>query len=153
MFNRVFVLLFFAKKCYKGILYVYSMKKILSFFLITAEGVAITFAGWSLSIDTTPRSNTSQLTDLIQSASKIVSMLVPTMIALGVLAFFWYLVQFIWKGADDPKKHADGMKGMGYSILAIFVMVSIWGIIAFIGTTVGIGQGGGMEPLSLPGMR
>jgi hypothetical protein len=32
---------------------------------------------------------------------------------------------------------------MGYSILAIFVMVSIWGIIGFIGNTLGVGAGGG----------
>ncbi len=97
--------------------------------------------------------NSGQLVGLIQMASRIIGMLVPIMISLAVVAFFWFLVNFIWKGAEDPQKHKDAMKGMGYSIVAIFAMVSIWGIIAFMGTTLGIGQGGGIPDFKLPGFK
>jgi hypothetical protein len=89
------------------------------------------------------RVNDSAITGLIKSVSGIVGMLVPLFVSLAVAAFFWFLIQFIWKGKDDPKVHEAGIKGMGYSILAIFVMVSIWGIIGLIGNMLGIGQGGG----------
>jgi hypothetical protein len=72
----------------------------------------------------------------------LVTRLVPFAIGLAVLAFFWYLIQFIWKGAEDAGKKAEAMKGMGYSILALFVMVSIWGLVGFLGSLFGIGQGG-----------
>jgi pSer/pThr/pTyr-binding forkhead associated (FHA) protein len=102
---------------------------------------------------TTNTGNTSQLSGLIVSASRLIGMMVPVMISLAVLAFFAYLVRFIWKGAEDPKAHAEGMKGMGYSLVALFVMVSIWGIINFIGTTLGVGQGGGISDFKLPGFK
>jgi hypothetical protein len=105
------------------------------------------------SVGSSGMGNNGQLVGLIVSASRIIGMLVPIMISLAVLAFFFYLVRFIWKGAEDPKAHADGMKGMGYSIFAIFVMVSIWGIIAFIGTTIGVGQGGSLPDFKLPGFK
>jgi hypothetical protein len=40
---------------------------------------------------------------------------------------------------------------MGWSIFAIFVMVSIWGIIGFIGGVTGIEQGGSIHGFKLPG--
>lgn len=119
-------------------------------------GFSISGPGGSLSIGNTNGfngSNASGLLGLIMLASRITGMLVPITIALAVLAFFWFLVNFIWKGAEDPKVHSDGLKGMGYSLLAIFVMVSIWGIIAFIGNTVGIGQGGSLPDFKLPGFK
>lgn len=139
------------------------MKKIISLLSIFSTNViarAITVNG---SIDGTPISisvgnapstaNFSPIQKIIVAISNIIGSLVPVMISLAVLVFFWFLVQFIWKGADDPKVHQNGMKGMGYSLLAIFVMVSLWGIIAFVGTTLGIGQGGGMNDFRLPGFK
>ena len=90
---------------------------------------------------------------LLSLAQTIVSRLVPFAIGLALLAFFWYLINFLWKGAEDPKKHEDGMKGMGYSILALFVMVSIWGIISVMGSILGVSQGGGLPPIQMPTAR
>ncbi len=97
--------------------------------------------------------NGGPLLQLLAMAQTIVSRLVPFMIGLAVLAFFWFLIKFIWKGSDDAKAHDDGMKGMGYSILALFVMVSIWGIISALGSMLGVNQGGGLPPLQMPGVK
>lgn len=124
---------------------------------LTNNGLQVSGAGGYFGIGNTSGmgmgGNSGQLMGLIQMASKIIGMLVPVMIALAVVAFFWFLVNFIWKGAEDPTKHKDAMKGMAFSVVAIFVMVSIWGIVAFIGTTVGIGQGGGIPDFKLPGFK
>jgi hypothetical protein len=93
------------------------------------------------------------LLNLLNLAQTIVSRLIPFAIGLAVLAFFWFLITFIVKGQDDPKKQQESLAGMGYSILAIFVMVSIWGIIGFFGSIFGIGQGGSMPAFKLPGER
>jgi hypothetical protein len=37
--------------------------------------------------------------------------------------------------------------------MAIFVMVSVWGIIAFVGGILGIDQGGSIHGFKLPGER
>jgi hypothetical protein len=90
---------------------------------------------------------------LINLAQVIVARLVPLLIGIAVLAFFWFLIQYIWKGREDPEVYRTGRAGMFYSILALFVMVSIWGIIGFIGNLTGIGQGGTISGFKLPGTR
>ena len=90
------------------------------------------------------------LLQLLNLAQTLVSRLVPFMIGLALIAFFWYLIQFIWKGDESPEKRQAGLKGMGYSILALFVMVSIWGIIGVLGNILGTPQGGGIPSLEMP---
>ena len=46
-----------------------------------------------------------------------------------------------------------GLQGMGYSLIAIFIMVSIWGIMIFISNMLGVGIGGGLPTLELPKAR
>ena len=89
-------------------------------------------------------SNLSPLFSLLGGAQVLVSRLVPFLIGLAVVVFFWYLIMFIVKGNNDPEGKQMSLKGMGYSILAIFVMVSIWGIIAFVSSLTGI------TPVSAP---
>jgi hypothetical protein len=86
--------------------------------------------------------NLSAINQLINAASDILGKLVPFLITFAVLVFFWFLIEFIWKGSKDPAKRSESLKGMGWSIVALFVMVSIWGIVTFLGSLTGIGQGG-----------
>ena len=90
---------------------------------------------------------------LLALAQTVVSRAVPLLVGVALLAFFWFLVEFIWKGKDNTEEQKKGKQGMFYAILAIFVMVSIWGIIAFIGQMLGINQGGGMTGFKLPGEK
>jgi len=53
--------------------------------------------------------------------------------ALALLTFFWGLVKFITKVGGDAKAAAEGKTFMVWSVIALFVMVSIWGMIYFIG--------------------
>ena len=55
---------------------------------------------------------------------------------VAVVAFFWFLIRyFITDAAEDKSK---AVKNMGYSLAAIFVMVTLWGIIAFFGDAIGL---------------
>lgn len=94
-----------------------------------------------------------QLLSLLGLAQTIVNRLVPFLIGLAIVVFFWYLVMYIWKGDESADARQKGLHGMAYSIIAIFVMVSIWGIIIFISNTLGIGIGGGLKPLEMPQVR
>lgn len=97
--------------------------------------------------------NGTALTSLIVMISDLMKMLTPLAVTAAVLAFFWFLIEFIWKGKSDPAKQKTDMAGMGYSILALFVMVSIWGLVGFMGSIVGIGQGGSVPIPQVPVLR
>jgi hypothetical protein len=94
--------------------------------------------------------NGGALLQLLALAQTIVTRLVPFAVGLAVLSFFWFLIEFIWQGRSDPSKRTAGLQGMGYSVLALFVMVSIWGLVGFFGSLLGIGQGGNVPIPGVP---
>jgi fumarate reductase subunit D len=62
--------------------------------------------------------------------------------ALAVLAFFWGVFKTI-RDANDSKAREEGRYFMLYGIIAIFVMVSMWGLVRVLTNTFGI-------PFTLP---
>lgn len=65
---------------------------------------------------------------IIQTIGKLVDMLIPIVIAVALLVFFWGLVKFIRSVSDSGK--ADGKMFMVWGLVAIFVMVAVWGILS-----------------------
>lgn len=87
--------------------------------------------------------------NLLGLAQGTVNALVPLLIGVGVIALFIGVIGFMTgKNAED---HGKWGKFLGYSILGLFVMVSIWGIVNFLGSVVGVGQGGGVPVPQVPG--
>lgn len=119
------------------------MKKILTTLVVAAS------SGIALAQGTTavPGANLLQLLSLAQT---IVVRLVPFLIGLAVVSLFFGIVMYIWKGRDDKVEHDKWLKWIGASILALFVMVSVWGLVGFIGQMFGIGQGGQPPELGIP---
>ena len=129
------------------------MKKALTFLSLIAVSTATAFAQGTVTIGqsaTQGQVNGGALLNLLALAQNIVSRLVPFAVGIAVLVFFWFLISFIFKSGDAAGRD-ESLKGMGYSILALFVMVSIWGIIGFFGSIFGISQGGSMPGFKLPG--
>ena len=67
------------------------------------------------------------LQTLIGSIGRLVASVVPILITIALIVFFWGLIQYI-RGAG--KSAAAGKSIMIAGIVSLFVMVSIWGIIA-----------------------
>jgi flagellar basal body-associated protein FliL len=127
------------------------MKKALSIVSIAVTQVTFALAQLTApSVVTQQASNGQGLLNLVGLASTIANKLVPLFVILAVLSFFWFLITFIWKGKDDVKEQEKSKIGMVYSVIAIFVMVSIWGIVALIGSVFGVGQGGGIAVPYVP---
>jgi hypothetical protein len=132
------------------------MKKTVTTLSLVAANVAIAFAQVTGTINiggqtaTQGQVNGGALISLLTLVSRLSGMLAPILVTFAVLVFFWYLIQFIVKGGQDAEAKNLSMRGMMYSIGAIFVMVSIWGIISFLGSTLGIGQGGSVPIPSVP---
>ena len=89
---------------------------------------------------------------------------VPLLIGLAVVVFFWGLVKYLNAGMGDAKNIKEARDLMIWGIIAITVMVSVWGIVKVVQTTFlggtsfssptdipqfGGNIGGGTEPLEL----
>ncbi|HEY4483121.1 MAG TPA: pilin [Candidatus Paceibacterota bacterium] len=72
--------------------------------------------------------NLLALLNLIQT---IVTRAIPILTAVALLYFIWGLVQFIMSAGGE--KHEEGKTKMWWGIIALFVIVSIWGIVGYIG--------------------
>jgi hypothetical protein len=75
----------------------------------------------------TPPKNLSEFVSLLIS---LIEPLIVVIIGLALLVFFWGLVKFIYN-AGDEKTHADGKNLMIWGLIALFVMVSVFGILRF----------------------
>ena len=130
------------------------MKKALTFLSALALGTYTAFAQGTVQTigvgATQGNVNGGAILSFLALAQTIVTRLVPFAVGLAVLAFFWFLITFIWKGRDDAAEQKKSLAGMGWSILALFVMVSIWGIVGFLGSIVGVNQGGNVPIPGVP---
>ena len=61
-------------------------------------------------------------------------LLVTLVVGVAVVVFIWGLVVFIAKSGDETAKE-EGRRKMVWGIIAIFVMVSVWGIVRLISTS------------------
>ncbi len=129
------------------------MKKALTFLTLAAGSIMTASAQTTITIGSGAQQgqvNGNAILSLLALAQTIVTRLVPFAVGLAVLAFFWFLIKYIWQGGDNAEAKSLSVKGMGYSILALFVMVSIWGLIGFLGSIVGVNQGGSVPIPGVP---
>lgn len=62
--------------------------------------------------------------------------LIPFVFALAILYFIYGIVTYVIQ-ADNDAKRTEGRKFMIYGIIALFVMVSVWGLVNILNTTFG----------------
>ena len=79
---------------------------------------------------------------LVESLNTLLGNLVPVLIALAVVVFFWGVVRYVTAG-EDPEKRKNGRNLMIYGVIAIFVMVALWGLVALLGDLTGATPGEG----------
>lgn len=97
--------------------------------------------------------NTADLSfvaNLLAQFGGIIGMLPKILTGVAVVVFFWFLIRYFMKGQDKPEDKKKAMNGMLYSLLAIFVMVALWGILAFFGDALGINPNTTVNAVQLP---
>lgn len=77
------------------------------------------------------------LKGLMNESLGLLNLGIRIIFALALALFFWGLVQFIMK-SGDAKLRDEGKQRMIWGIIALFVMISIYGILNFVGSLVGI---------------
>lgn len=80
------------------------------------------------------------ITTLVTQVRRIIDILIPLMFAIALLVFFYGVVRYILAAGSDEGKEL-GKKTMIGGIIALFVIASVWGIVSFIGSALGIQQG------------
>jgi uncharacterized membrane protein YidH (DUF202 family) len=81
-----------------------------------------------------------QVDTLVTNIKGVLNNILPVLLALAIIYFFWGLVKFI-KSAGDAKARDEGKGVMIWGIIAIFVMVSVFGIVNWLGDTTGLDAG------------
>jgi len=87
----------------------------------------------------------------VRSIGRLVDLALPIVVGIALLAFFWGLVKFIFAQGDETAK-ADAKKIMLWGLIALFVMISVWGLVRFIGTALGVNQGDTITVPTVPGL-
>ena len=67
----------------------------------------------------------------------VVTTLIPIMMGLAVLVFFWGLVKYIASASDEAAKES-GKTLMIWGMVALFVMVALWSILGFVQAQLGL---------------
>ena len=87
---------------------------------------------------TCPLITDPKLGDLFSYVSCIINKsVVPLIFALAVAMFVWGVVQYVINSDEEAKK-AKGKQFMIWGIIALTVMVSVWGLVSILGGTFGI---------------
>ncbi len=65
---------------------------------------------------------------LVKQVVTLINLLIPLLGTIALLVFFWGLVRYIY-ASSDTHAHADGKEIMIWGLVAMFVLVSVWGIV------------------------
>ncbi len=87
---------------------------------------------------------------LVSQLSNLVGALIPVVIAIGLLFFIWGLVQFIAASGDETARE-EGRNKMIWGIVALFVIVTVWGLVALLNQLTGVQQGEAVTTPTIPG--
>jgi len=88
------------------------------------------------------------LNDVMLLVVVILDTLIPILIGLAVLMFIWGI--FRYYASDNANTKKEAVKIIGYGVVSIFVMVSLWGLVNFIAYSLRININGSGSSNTLP---
>lgn len=84
--------------------------------------------------------------DTLNLINRFLNALVPMIITIAIIFFFWGLTQYLLKIGEDRQA---AIQTMIWGVVAIFVMVSIWGIIKLLQSTFKVGDTNPVVPKAI----
>ncbi|MDD5318288.1 MAG: hypothetical protein PHF79_00490 [Candidatus Pacebacteria bacterium] len=72
--------------------------------------------------------------DAVQLVYTAINQLLPLIISLTLLVFIWGIFKFVL-GGDSEEKRTEGRAFMIYGIIGLAVMVSVWGLVHILTST------------------
>lgn len=95
--------------------------------LISVLPLPVSAAGMVCSAFGTPQN----LSDLVCLFIDLITTAMPVVAGIALAVFFWGLAKFILNAGDEGGRE-EGKEVMKWGIVALFVMISIWGIVIFL---------------------
>ena len=92
-----------------------SFKKLVFFILLLAYPSAAFAAPATLKV-------------LFLDIAKLFNAIIPILVALALLVFFWGVSKLILY-ADNEQKRREGINTIVWGLVALFVIVSVWGLV------------------------
>ncbi len=89
---------------------------------------------------------------ILNEVSRLIGLATPIVVALALLYFFWGLANYILNSGDEKKKD-EGRRIMIWGIIALFVMVSVWGLVNVIQDTFNISNQQSVDVPYVDGVR
>lgn len=100
-----------------------------------------TSSGSSASTLSCKLANNTKFQDLITYVNCIINLsIIPLLFTLATLFFIWGVVQYMLADADERKRET-GKQYMVWGIVALTVMLSVWGLVNLLGNTFGLDTG------------
>ncbi|MEN9582777.1 MAG: hypothetical protein RL641_731 [Candidatus Parcubacteria bacterium] len=91
-------------------------------------------------------------TDVLGTFGNLVSQATIIVGALALLVFIFGIVRYVIASNEEDK--AKGRSFMIWGIIGLFVMVSVWGLVGFLGNTLQVGPDtGSFTPSCPPGQQ
>jgi len=85
----------------------------------------------------------------LEGIQGVISAAIPVLIGLALLFFIWGVATFILSaGEDDGRK--KGRQIMLWGIVALFVIVAVWGLVNLLVETLGVGGQAAPSAPSIP---
>ncbi len=81
---------------------------------------------------------------LVEGISVVVKAIVPILIGIAMIVFFWGLVRYVYK--TGSKGTVQSKQIMFTGLMVLFVMISVWGIIELARTLLGVGNESSITP-------
>jgi hypothetical protein len=81
--------------------------------------------------------NLSGISTLVDQFGSIIAKVIPILFALAIIYFFWGVIKYI-RSAGDPKAASEGKSIMIWGVIAIAVMLSIYGLVNWLQSSFGI---------------
>lgn len=81
--------------------------------------------------------------------SNLLNALIGMLITVAIVVFFWGLIKYLLHDGSSEDAH-KGVYQMIWGIVAIFVMVSIWGLVALLQRTFGVDNNQAKVPAAVP---
>jgi zinc transporter ZupT len=104
--------------------------------LLQGAGLFGLFAG--ASVTRAAELNTSELTSFVESILGLIdSVVIPVIFAVAFLVFIWGVYRYFIAGAAQEEKRDEGKKFVLWGIIGFVVMISVWGIVNLLVTTLG----------------
>ncbi|MFA6006253.1 MAG: hypothetical protein WC764_00800 [Candidatus Paceibacterota bacterium] len=94
----------------------------------------------------------ADLLGFLGTVKSAMNALVPIFVGLALIYFIYGLAEYILISGESGKKE-EGRTRMIWGTIAMFVLVSVWGLVAFIQTTTGVGDKSTINAPLLPANR